>query len=151
MIQQLHRMSRPDNPVFLLRCINGDVVLYDFFGRGMVFQLPVNLVRQLLPAVLAKDLCQLFFGQRMLLLADGKALQHFIQCAGLLLVPGIGDFLPLRFFLFRLRFFVRLCLGFIKHSKLTDKRFQLLRLTTKALCLHDGNLLHEKRILLLRL
>ena len=57
-------MGRTDNMVILLSGVYSDMVLYDLLGGGMVFQLPVNLVRQLLPAVLAKDLCQLFFGQR---------------------------------------------------------------------------------------
>ena len=143
-------MRCPDNPVLLLGSIHRDMVLYDLFGGGMVFQLPVNLVRQLLPAVFSKDLRQFFFAQLVPLLPNRQPLQHLVQLALWPLGAGIGDFLCFRLacLVLGLRFF-RFRLSLIEHAKLPGKLLQLLGLPTEALGLHGGKLFPEKGILLL--
>ena len=143
-------MGRPDDLVFLFCSINGDMVFHDFFDGRMVFQLPVNLVRQLLPAVFSKDLRQFFFTQLVPLLPNRQSLQHLVQLALRPLGTGIGDFLCFRLvnLVLGLRFF-RFRLGLIEHAKLPGKLLQLLGLPTEALGLHGSKLLPEKGVLLL--
>ena len=114
----------------------------------MVLQLPVNLIRETLPTVCAEYAVELVLAQLMQFFTARQPLKILVQLsAGSLgLLGNNSDILY-----FRLRLgFVAYILNLIENIRL-PQAIQPLRAASETACLHDGKLLRQDIILLLKL
>ena len=122
------------------------MVLHHFLDSRLVLHPAVHFVGQALPAVLAKDLFQLFLGQFMVFDTLGQFAQIFLALA-LLLLPAQDDLLNGRLG----NSFCRRSVSLVEDIYLTGQRAQFLRRTAKMAGVHDGDLLIQGTDLLLQL
>ena len=137
-------MRRPYDSILVPGSVHRYMVLYHFLGCRMIFQLPVYIVRQTLPALFSENLNQFFICELMVLLAGGQALQHLVQFPRLPLGSGVADFFRFGFVCLLRSLRLRLV-----EDAFLPETFQPLCLQFKSLGLHRGDLLHEKSVLFL--